>query len=86
MEDVKKTIKEFILKEFLPGEDPEQLTDLTPLITGGILDSLASLKLMDFLEDQFRIETEAHEVSVDYLDSLADIANFVQFKLNQASV
>ena len=86
MEDVKKTIKEFILKEFLPGEDPEQLTDLTPLITGGILDSLASLKLMDFLEDQFRIETEAHEVSVDYLDSLADIANFVQSKLSQASV
>ena len=86
MEDVKKTIKEFILKEFLPGEDPEQLTDSTPLITGGILDSLASLKLMDFLEEQFRIETEAHEVNEDHLDSLADIANFVESKLANSSV
>jgi hypothetical protein len=31
MEDIQTTIKEFILNEFLPGEDPNELTDTTPL-------------------------------------------------------
>ena len=86
MKDIKNTVKDYILKEFLPGENPDQLTDSTPLVTGGILDSLSSLKLMDFLEEQFCIETEAHEVSEEHLDSLADIANFVESKLANSSV
>ncbi|TIX74809.1 MAG: acyl carrier protein, partial [Mesorhizobium sp.] len=40
--------KDFILKEFLPGERPENLTDSTELITDGILDSLATLKLVAY--------------------------------------
>ena len=86
MEEIKKTVKEYILEEFLPGEDPEQLMDSTPLITGGILDSLSSLKLMGFLEERYGIETEAHEVSEEHLDLLPDIANFVESKLAKTSV
>jgi hypothetical protein len=29
------TIKKYILDQFLPGEDPEQLLSTTPLISGG---------------------------------------------------
>ena len=50
---IKQTIKEFILDEFLPGEDPDELTESTPLITGGILDSIATLKLVMFLEERY---------------------------------
>ncbi len=45
---IQKTVKEYILREFLPGENPEALTAETPLVTGGILDSLATLKLVDY--------------------------------------
>ena len=31
MDDVKSTVHSFILNEFLPGEDPSELTDSTPL-------------------------------------------------------
>jgi len=41
---IKNALKEFILTEFLPGEDPNELTETTPLITGGVLDSIATLK------------------------------------------
>ena len=30
MEELKGTIKEYVLKEFLPGENPSELTDSTP--------------------------------------------------------
>ncbi|HEY9527172.1 MAG TPA: acyl carrier protein [Anaerolineales bacterium] len=80
MQELKDTIKEYILKEFLPGENPSELTDSTPLITGGILDSLATLKLVVFLEERFHIKIQAHETMVDYLNTISDIAQLVDSK------
>jgi acyl carrier protein len=76
-----ETIKGYILDEFLPGEDPAALTETTPLITGGILDSLATLRLVGFLEQRFHIQLQAHETMVDYLDTLASITELVRSKL-----
>lgn len=80
MDDVIRTVKEYILATFLPGEDPAQLTDKTPLITGGVLDSLATLELVGFLEQRFGIELEAHEVDAERLDTLVAIAELVRSK------
>jgi len=74
-------IKEFILRQFLPGEDPNALTDDTALIDTGILDSLATLKLITFLEEEFGIRVEAHEADSENLNTVADITRFVSSKL-----
>jgi len=77
MEDIANVIRHFILHAFLPGEDPSELTDRTPLITGGILDSISTLKLVVFLEDHFGIRVEAYEAGVEHLDSIGQIAALV---------
>jgi acyl carrier protein len=77
---IKGPIKDFIMSEFLPGEDPNELTDGTPLISGGILDSIATLKLVMFMEERFGVTFEAHEVNRELLDTLADIARLVDAK------
>jgi len=77
---IQKSVKEYVLREFLPGENPEALTESTPLVTGGILDSLATLKLVDFLEKQFGISLEAHEVDAEHLDTLSTIAALILAK------
>ena len=79
-ESAQDTIKQFILSEFLPGEDPNQLLPSTPLITGGILDSLATLRVVEHLETTFSIRIEAHEADVDNLDTLEKMAVFLQGK------
>jgi acyl carrier protein len=84
-DDVKKTVKEFILNEFLPGEDPAELTDATPLITGGVLDSIATLKLVLFIEEKYAITLEAHEVDPEHLDTIEQIARLIQEKQSRAS-
>lgn len=81
VQDVKEIVKGYILKEFLPGENPAELTDATSLITGGILDSLGTIKLVAFLEERFKIQIQAHETMVDYLDTISDIAQLVSSKL-----
>lgn len=79
-EDIQKTVKEYILKEFLPGEDPEELTETTPLITGGILDSIATLKVVAFIEERYAITLAAHEVDVEHLDTIASITLLILSK------
>ncbi len=80
MEEIERILHQYILDEFLPGEDPEELTDRTPLITGGILDSITTLKLVVFLEEHFGIIVEAHEAGVEHLDSIRQIAELVAQK------
>lgn len=78
--EIKSSVKTYILDEFLPGEDPDELADDTPLITGGVLDSLATLKLVSFLEETFNVAIEAHEVDTENLNTLNDIGALVTSK------
>ena len=80
-QSIKEKVKTFILNEFLPGEDPDELTESTPLLTTGILDSIATLKLITFLEKEFDISVAAHEADSENLNTIADISNLVSSKL-----
>jgi acyl carrier protein len=80
MNTVKDTIRDYILREYLPGESPDNLADDTPLRTSGILDSMATLNLVTFLEQNFGITIDAHETGIDQFDRIADIAALVEQK------
>jgi acyl carrier protein len=80
MSDTKETIRQHILTTYLPGESAANLRDDTPLRTSGILDSLATLSLVSFVESEFGIELEAHETGVDTFDRIEDIAALVARK------
>lgn len=77
---IKQTIKNYIMSEFLPGEDPDELTDDTPLISGGILDSIATLRLVLFIEEHYGITFEPHEVDKDNFDMLSRIVRLLVSK------
>lgn len=78
MENIKEELRDYILAEFLPGEKPSSLKDDTPLRTSGILDSVAILKMVAFVEQRYGIEVEAHEAGVENFDSIEAIASFVK--------
>lgn len=80
MGPIEQSIKEHILAEHLRGEHADELTETTPLITAGILDSMAVLKLVLFLEDQFSISVDSHETTEEHLDTIEKIARFVRSK------
>ncbi len=77
---IREQVKKFIIDEFLPGEDPDELTPDTPLVSSGILDSIATLKLVTFLEETFDVSIEPHEVDVETLDTLDLITDLVSSK------
>jgi acyl carrier protein len=84
MQEIETILRDYILREFLPGEDPGELTAETPLITGGILDSISTLKLVVFLEERFGVTIEAYEAGVEHLDSVGQIAHLIAGKKSTA--
>jgi acyl carrier protein len=80
MNELERDVHDYILKEFLPGEDPEALEADTPLISGGILDSISTLKLVVFLEERFGVRVDAHEAGIDHLNSIGQIVALIERK------
>ena len=80
MAEVQSQVKEFILANCLQGEDPRNLTPTTELIRSGILDSLATLELVTFLEERFDIELGADDVGAENLGTLESIERLVHEK------
>jgi len=80
MTDVRNAIRQFILQKYLPGESAANLRDDTPLRSSGILDSLATIGVVNFIEKEYGIELEAHETDVDTFDRIEDIAALVERK------
>lgn len=80
MSDIRGTIKEYILEEFLPGEDPDRLDETTELVTSGVLDSLATMKLVAFLEERFDIRIAPHETDAEHLNTLVSMSALVSSK------
>jgi acyl carrier protein len=75
-----ETVTDFIVSELLPP-DAGELTETTPLVSSGILDSMATLKLVDFLERRFGIRIESDETDADHFETIVLIAALVEAKL-----
>ncbi|HEY0031154.1 MAG TPA: acyl carrier protein [Bacteroidia bacterium] len=80
-EQIRNDIKIFIAERFLNNAGSD-LNDSTPLISGGLIDSISTMQLVAFLEKKYHFEFQAHEVDRDNLDSVEIIANFVLSKIS----
>ena len=82
-ENIKETLKEYIVKRFLKSSDSTNLSYDTPLISGGLIDSILTMQLVVFIEETYKFEFSALEVDRDNLDSINIITNFIQKKINE---
>ena len=79
--ELEVALKTFILEEFLPEEDPEDLTTDIELISTGILDSVSVIKVVAHFEEVYGIEIEAHEASIDNMNTIASMATLISDKV-----
>ncbi len=77
MDDLKQTILDYVVKEYLEEGDERPITDTTPLITGGIVDSFSMVSLKRFLERKYSIAIPDAEATPQAFDSVASIADLV---------
>jgi len=72
-------IREFVVQNFLFG-DGHRLQHNTSFIESGIIDSTGILELTTFLEEAYGISIEDHELTPENMDSLLNVATFVDRK------
>lgn len=82
MSDLKTQIKEFIIENFLFGND-DGLDDDTSFLEEGIIDSTGVLELISFLEEEFFIKVDDEELIPENLDSINNIAGFLEIKIQK---
>ena len=76
-EEIRQTIRSFILGNFLTGEPPGSLKDSTLLISSGIMTSLSLLELVTFLEERFSFTLEPEDIRVGHMDTVDLIVDLV---------
>jgi acyl carrier protein len=77
--DYKQEIRGYVAEHFLPGG--QGLEDTTPLISGGLIDSIGMLGLISFMESRFGVEFMPREVDAHTLDNVNLIAALIDRKL-----
>ena len=77
-------VREFVVENFLFG-DGEALKDDTSFMEEGIIDSTGILELVFFLEETFGFSVEDDELVPDNMDSLKNIAQYIDRKLSENS-
>jgi acyl carrier protein len=80
MSQITEEVKTFILDNFMFGQDADELEPEDSLMEKGIIDSTGVLELVGFLERTFDIEVEDEELIPDNLDSIGNIARYVERK------
>ena len=78
MDEIRNEIREFIVENFLFGEDNGQLTDEDSLLEKGIVDSTGVLELVQFLERTYSLKVKDEDLVPDNLDTISRAAEYVR--------
>jgi acyl carrier protein len=77
MDDLKRVIRDYVVKEYVEDGDDVEIGEDTPLITGGIVDSFSMVSLKRFLEKKYAIQIPDAEATPAAFDSVGRIAELV---------
>jgi acyl carrier protein len=80
---IEQDVRQFVISNFLFGEDNGSLTANESFLENGIIDSTGVLELVSFLEQTYSIKVRDEELVPDNLDSLQKVAAFVQRKVGR---
>jgi acyl carrier protein len=86
MQNIQSDIRQFIVENFLFGQQSNPLADDASFLDGGIIDSTGVLELIAFLEEKYAISIADEELVPANLDSVNRVSAFVAGKLSAKSV
>jgi acyl carrier protein len=78
MDEITTAIRAYIIREYLPEGDDRQITEQTPLISSGIVDSFSMVSLLRFLEKKYSIDIPDEAATPEAFDTVERIATLVR--------
>ena len=81
VESIAQEIKQFVVTNFLFGQDGHSLPEDQSFLENGIIDSTGVLELVAFLEERYGIAVADRELLPENLDSVQNATRFVARKI-----
>lgn len=78
MDDIKKLVLDYVIREYLEEGDDREIGCDTALISGGIVDSFSMVSLKRFLEKKFSIQIPDADASPEAFDTVNSIVALVE--------
>lgn len=78
MDELTKAVLEYVIREYLEDGDERVITETTPLISSGIVDSFSMVSLKRFLERKYAIRIPDAEATPEAFDTVQRIVALVQ--------
>jgi acyl carrier protein len=77
-DELKDKIREYVVDEYVEEGDDVEVTDETPLISGGLVDSFSMVSLKLFLETEYDIKIPDEKATAEAFDTVNAIAALVR--------
>jgi len=77
MDEMKKTVLEYIVDEYLDEDDEDEVSFDSPLISSGIVDSFSMVSLKRFIENKYSIMLPDEEATPEAFDTVNSICKLV---------
>ena len=78
MDELTQVVRDYVIREYLEEGDDREITETTPLITGGIVDSFSMVSLKRFVEKKYAIQIPDACATPDAFDSVQSIVALVR--------
>lgn len=78
MDELHKTILDYVKREYLEEDDDTDIGVDSPLISSGIVDSFSMVSLKAFLEKKYKISIPDAKASPEAFDTVTKIAKLVR--------
>ena len=75
-----KEVREYIIENFLLGDEEDELSDSDSFLESGLIDSTGILEVIAFLEETYDVEIADEEMIPENLDSVERVARFIASK------
>lgn len=82
LNEMKELIRKYVTKEYIDDDDVT-ITDDTPLISSGYVNSFSMVSLLVFLENKFKIKIPPSKATPEAFDSVNNIVALVNQYLNK---
>ena len=82
MQDIKKMLKTFIVKNYLKNENAKHSDD-DSFLEEGIIDSIGVIEIASYIQEKYGIKIAVPEIMPENFDTLNNLEKYITKKLKQ---
>lgn len=86
MEQIRQTVKDYILENVLYGAGENELNYDESFLEKGIIDSTGIMEIVSFIEDEYNISVYDEELIPENLDTINNLARYIKKKTEKSNL